>query len=185
MIYCYLVKGTQKKNMKKLSANSQEFKIKKLGIARTFLGWEIEKIQDGMFIHQSTYTNDILRKFGFLNCNPAPTPTTKENGKGNYNTEEEVIKDFPYRQIIGSLNYLVMGTRPDIAYAVNIVARHLDNPQNEHIKMVKSILRYLKGTAEYGLKFTRSDNQILHGYSDSDFANSKDDRKSTSGYCFL
>ncbi len=80
--------------------------------------------------------------------------------------------------------YLSTGTRPDIAYAVGSVAKYTSNPTQRHWIAVKRILRYLKGTAEFGLQYLASNTEDLHGYSDSDWGGDLDDRKSTSGYLF-
>jgi hypothetical protein len=83
--------------------------------------------------------------------------------------------------------YLSTATRPDIAYAVGALARHMNNPCEHHAIAVKRVLRYLAGTQSLGLTFTgnRKDVNTLVGYSDADFAEDKDTRKSTSGICFI
>lgn len=91
-----------------------------------------------------------------------------------------------YRSIIGSLRYLV-NTRPDIAFAVGIVSRYMEEPKASHWAAVKQILRYLAGTVNYGCAYRKKNTAepILVGYSDSDLAGDVDDRKSTSGSVFL
>ena len=88
-----------------------------------------------------------------------------------------------YRQIIGSLMYLVH-TRPDICYAVNALSQFMCEPKHIHMVAVKHILRYVRGTIAYGLRYTSSGGVMLHGFTDSDWMGSIVDRKSTSGYCF-
>ena len=75
-------------------------------------------------------------------------------------------------------------TRPDICFAVNTLSQFLTDPRNVHLISAKHILRYLRGTVDYGLRYTSSSGVLLSGYSDSDWAGSAVDRKSTSGYCF-
>ncbi|XP_059067748.1 secreted RxLR effector protein 161-like [Cryptomeria japonica] len=87
-----------------------------------------------------------------------------------------------YRHIIGSLMYLV-NTRPDICSAVNALSRFMCEPQEMHLVVAKHILRHLQGTIGYGLKYKNVDLN-LHGYSDSDWAISVTNRKSTLGCCF-
>lgn len=78
--------------------------------------------------------------------------------------------------------YLAIGTRPDIAYVLGVVSQHLDKPTKTDWNAVKRIFKYLKGTVDYGLKFTRSKNLELTCYCDADFAGNVEMRKSTSGY---
>src|ERR1051325_11684475 len=89
-----------------------------------------------------------------------------------------------YRGVIGSLLYLT-ASRPDIMFSVCMCARYQSNPKESHLKVVKRILRYLHGTSKYGLWYSKGSNCSLVGYSDSDFAGCKSDRKSTSGTCHL
>jgi hypothetical protein len=89
----------------------------------------------------------------------------------------------PYSSTIGSLMYVMVCTRPDIAHAVGVVRRYMNNPGKEHWEAVKWILRYLRGTATHALCFGGSDT-FLQGYVDSDMACDKDSRRSTTGYVF-
>ena len=88
-----------------------------------------------------------------------------------------------YRQLIGSLMYLVH-TRPDICYTVNALSQFMSDPKHIHLVAAKHVLRYVRGTITYGLRYTSSSGVLLSGYLDSDWAGSAVDRKSTSGYCF-
>jgi hypothetical protein len=88
-----------------------------------------------------------------------------------------------YKSLVGSLLYLTT-TRPDIMYATNLVSRFMESPKDSHCKMAKRILRYVVGTLNFGLWYTKSYDHHLFGYTDSDFAGSLDDRKSTSGHVF-
>ena len=88
-----------------------------------------------------------------------------------------------YRQLIGSLLYLVH-TRPNICYAVSALSQFMSSRKHIHWIAVKHILRYLKGTQDYGLRYTSGGGVLLHGFSNSDWVGSVQDRKSTSGFCF-
>ena len=88
-----------------------------------------------------------------------------------------------YCQMIGPLMYLT-NTRPDICFAVNTLSQFLTDPRSVHLIVAKHILRYLKGTVDYGLKYDANQNINLEGYVDSDWAGSAIDRKSNSGGCF-
>ena len=89
-----------------------------------------------------------------------------------------------YQSAVGSLLYLSTKTRPDIADAVGNVARFCSKPSVQHWKAVKRILRYLRGSVNYGLMYSQNQNNVAVGYSDADWAGDLDNRKSTSGYIF-
>ena len=98
-------------------------------------------------------------------------------------SEDDEADPTLYRQLIGSLMYLV-NTRPDICYAVNTLSQFMVEPRRAHWATTKHVLRYLKGTIEYGLKYTKGNEIQLSGFTDADWAGRPVDWKSTSGYCF-
>jgi hypothetical protein len=98
-------------------------------------------------------------------------------------TSSELIDAALYRQIIGSLMYLT-NTRLDICFSVNTLSQFLVEPRHVHLVATKHVMRYLKGTLDYGLSYDGDHNFTLSGYTDSDCAGSVSDRKSTSGFCF-
>ena len=101
------------------------------------------------------------------------------------NTEQsEMVNATLYQSAVGSLLYLSGWTRPDIAFSVSNVARFCSSPTKEHWTAVKRIFRYLKGTHNYGLLYSRNDGTMI-GYLDADWAGDMNDRKSTSGYLFM
>ena len=102
-------------------------------------------------------------------------------------SEEPVTLDTKtyYQQIIGTLIYATMGTRPDIAFAATRLSQFNNNPMKEHIKYAKYILCYLKGTRELKIKYNGSSDAGSIGYSDSDWGENRDDHHSTSGHVFL
>ncbi|XP_052487964.1 secreted RxLR effector protein 161-like [Gossypium raimondii] len=89
-----------------------------------------------------------------------------------------------FRSVVGALQYVVI-TRPDIAFAVNKVCQYMHKPLDTHSKAVKRIMRYLQGTLEFGLQFTRHSKLLLEGYSDASWGSDIDDRRSTSGFCIF
>jgi hypothetical protein len=98
-------------------------------------------------------------------------------------TSLELIDAMMYRQIIGSLMYLT-NTRPDICFVVNTLIQFLVEPRHVHLIVAKHVMRYLKGTLDYGLNYDGDHDFTLSGYTDSDWAGSVSDRKRTSGCCF-
>ncbi|KAF5459331.1 hypothetical protein F2P56_023287 [Juglans regia] len=89
-----------------------------------------------------------------------------------------------YKQIVGSLMYLI-ATRPDLMFVVSIISRYMENLTELHPQVTKSVLRYLKGTTDFGIFYRKGGDGELVAYTDSDYAGDLEDRKSTSGYVFL
>ena len=96
----------------------------------------------------------------------------------------KALKLQQYQSLVGSLMYLSVCSRPDLAYAVNNLARFSSKPNRSHWTAAKRVLRYLRGTANYGITFVRSESGECLGYSDADWAGDREDRRSTSGYLF-
>jgi hypothetical protein len=95
----------------------------------------------------------------------------------------EAVDSNTYQSMIGSLRYLTC-TRPDIAFAVGVASRFMEDPRNPYLKALKKILKYIKGTEDLGLFYQKTNVFELAGYVDSDWCCDIDDRKSTSGYAF-
>ncbi|XP_039134343.1 secreted RxLR effector protein 161-like [Dioscorea cayenensis subsp. rotundata] len=101
-------------------------------------------------------------------------------------TKDEYGKDVDpslYRSIIGNLLYLI-ASRPDISFSVGVCARYQATPKESHLKVVKRIIKYVHGTAEYEICYSKDSNSHLTGYSDADWTGNIDDRERTSGGCF-
>ena len=126
-------------------------------------------------IHQRQYVLDMPRKYRMEEAYAVATPM---NPSVQLVKNDEVSKDTDkllFQQILGSLQYAASATRPDIAYAVNAIARHAAQPSETHMTCLRHVLRYLRYI--YRMK--------LVGYSDADWAGYRDDRRSTSGYIYL
>jgi hypothetical protein len=163
----------------------KKFAMTDLGKMRYFLGMEVNQSNEGIFMHQCEYATEILSRFGMENCNKVCSPivpgcrlTKNESGKAADASD--------YKQMVGCLMYL-LASRPDLAYSMCLVARYMDRPTEIHVAAVKRIMRYLKGTLNYGMlyKANDSENLCLIGWSDSDYAGDLDDRKSTTGYLYM
>ena len=172
---------------------NREFEVNNLGSPRKFLGIEIERIKSKrqIKIHQKHFVNKILRKFNF-----AGEPNEKHVTPMNANYESELmkrpsetvlakVKEFPYRQIIGALLYLQGGTRPDIAYAVNILSRRQSDFGEQDIRDVKRVLRYLRNTENLGIVFESKGNETLTCYPDASLGFNDKKSQSTSGYAIF
>lgn len=168
------------KNFK--SVMKEEFEMTDMGFLRYFLGIEVDQNEKGIFISQARYVDQVLSRFSMEECKAANTPTVM----GLKLSKEDSSKDFDpslYKSIVGSLMYLT-ATRPDIMYAVSLISRFMERPKEAHWQAAKRILRYVKGTKRFGILYNVSEHSDLVGYTDSDWAGSVDDRKSTSGYVF-
>ena len=117
-----------------------------------------------------------------LECKAMNTPMETKL-KFLVDTSSKLVDATLYRQIVGSLLYL-MNTSPNIYFVVNTLSQYLVEPRRVHLVVAKHVMRYLKGTLEYGLYYTRDYDFRMYGYTDSDWARSVSDRKSTSGCCF-
>nr|XP_018626706.1 secreted RxLR effector protein 161-like [Nicotiana tomentosiformis] len=154
-----------------------------MGDLTFFLGLQIQQSEEGMFACQTKYTKELIQKFGMSSAKAigipmSPSTSLDKDGKGNS------VNETKYHGMIGSLLYLT-ASRPDIMFSVCKCARFLSVPKELHLTAVKRIIRYLIGTASYGLWYPHSNNFKLEGFSDADLAGDKEDRKITSGTCQL
>ena len=157
-----------------------EFDMKDLGPVKNFMGIQIERDDDQLLISQSHFIDAILSRFGMTECNPVATPM--EAKLKLEKAESDKITQQPYRELLGCLMYLLIGSRPDICFALNYLSRFQDKASDQHWIHLKRILRYLKGTKDQRLVYQRHvDAPPIEVYTDSDFAND-DDGKSTTGY---
>ncbi|CAN0897735.1 Retrovirus-related Pol polyprotein from transposon RE1 [Linum grandiflorum] len=152
-----------------------------IGELNYFLGLQVNQGTTGTFLCQSKYCKSMLKRFGMDSIKPAVTPMSTSL-KISLDDSSSVINEKLYRGMIGSLLYLT-ASRPDISFSVGVCARYQSCPRNNHLSAVKRIFRYLKGTMELGLWYPTEGTTELLGYSDSDFAGSQTDRRSTSGSC--
>lgn len=162
----------------------QYFEMKDIGPASQCVGLNVTRDGDRIIIDQEKYINDILARFRMSDCKPVKTPF-EVGMKFEKETEDEKLVEFPYQQAIGSLLYVAQGTRPDICFAVNTLSRFNKNPSNMHWIAVKRIFRYLQGTKDLKLIYTKDGNQNITGYCDADWASDVYDRKSCTGYVFM
>lgn len=179
-----LVTGTKVSIIEEFKAQmNKRFDMRNLGKLSYYLGIEVEQGCGYVELRQTAYAKKVLEKAGMLECNPTKYPmdpkeslTKDEGGK--------LVDTTQFKSIVGGLRYLVH-TRPNIAYSVGIINRFMEKPTIQHQNAAKRILRYIKGTLEFGLIYTKDgNNNILSGYSDSDLAGHVDDRRSTGAMAF-
>jgi len=154
-----------------------------MGELTFFLGLLIKQMENGTFLSQSKYCKEVLKKFGMDTAKEVSTPISTSCYLDKDESRIEVNQTM-FRGMIGSLLYLTT-SRPDIMQFVCVCARFQANPKESHLTDVKRILKYLKGTAWFGLWYPSGASPSLIGYSEADYSGCKVDRKSTSGTCHL
>jgi hypothetical protein len=159
-----------------------EFEMKDLGLMHYFLGLEVWQQDGRFFLGQGKYTVEILRSFRMTGCRPMSTPLVK-NWRKIDASDSKTIDSTVYRKLIGSLMYLV-NTQLDIGFGVNSLNQFMVDPQKVHWIAAKHVLRYLRGTVEYGLLYECSGGVKLAGFTDVDWAGFAEDEKSTLVCCF-
>jgi len=178
-----LVTGSNKAMVNQFMQEMEtKFEMSDLGEMSYFLGMEIHQATAGIFISQRKYAWDILKRFKMERCKSVPTPLVHNEKISKFERGDKADPTV-YRSLIGSLLYLT-ATRPDLMFAASLLSRFMQAPSQVHLGVAKRTLRYIKGTADYGIWFKREEQGQLMGYSDSDWAGSVDDMKSTSGYAF-
>ncbi|CAL5381550.1 unnamed protein product [Camellia sinensis] len=178
-----LITGSNEDLVKEFKAEMLKvFEMTDLGMMSYFLGMEVKQRQHEVFICQQKYAKEILKKFHMEDCKATSTPM---NQKEKFSKDDGVDKvdEGLYRSLIGCLMYLT-ATRPDIMHAVSLLSRFMHCASEVHFQAAKRILRYIKGTINYGIKFTHCSDFKFHGFSDSDWGGSIDDMRSTTGFCF-
>jgi len=145
------------------------------------LGIQINQCKDGVYVHQSKYTKELLKKFKLEDCKEMNTPMHPTCTLSNEDQGSKVDQKL-YRGMIGSLLYLT-ASRPDILFSVCLCARFQSDPRETHLTVVKRIFRYLKGTTNLGLMYKKSSDYKLVGFCDADYGGDRIERKSTSGNC--
>jgi hypothetical protein len=152
-----------------------------MGDLHYFLGVSVKRSKDCLFLSQEKYALELLERAGMLHCKSITTPVDTAS-KLSAKSSEPVADPTEYRSLAGGLQYLTF-TRPDISYAVQQICLHMHDPRANHLLLVKRVLRYIRGTTDYGLTLFRRSSSKLTAYSDADWAGCPDTRRSTSGYC--
>ncbi|CAM8959674.1 unnamed protein product [Rhodiola kirilowii] len=156
--------------------------MKDMGEAEIILGIRIKRVKGGLALTQSDYTENVLKKFNYFDCHPVSTP---------YYSSTQVFPNtgkpksqLEYSKVIGSLMYAMTSTRPDIAFAVGKLSRYTSNPSMQHWQAIHRVLRYLKGTTNFGLVYSDF-SSVIERFSDASWISNEEDHSSTSGWVFL
>ncbi|XP_071719535.1 uncharacterized mitochondrial protein AtMg00810-like [Rutidosis leptorrhynchoides] len=160
---------------------AEEFAMKELGPLSSFLGISVTRNSSGLFLDQQAYARDITAREDLVQHNPFSTPVDIL-GKQSASMDKPYSKLTPYRSLASALQYLTF-TRPDICYALKQVCLHMHSPHEAQIHSLKRIIRYIKGTLSLGLHILKTTNSSIVSYTDADWADCPDTRRSTFGYC--
>ncbi|XP_021836873.2 uncharacterized mitochondrial protein AtMg00810-like [Spinacia oleracea] len=179
-----IVTGNDMKSITEAKAFlSSQFYMKDTGELRYFLGIEVDRNNQGIFLCQKKYVMDLLAEYGLNGCKPLKLPMdshlklTPDGGDVLTNAE-------PYQKLVGKLIYLTI-TRPDIAFTVHVLSKFMHKPTNVHMQAAIRVLRYLSGSQSQGILLASKSYARLQAYCDSDWACCPSTRRSTSGYCIL
>ena len=172
---------------------NKHFEVKSLGQPSIIIGVKIHQEDHLIEISQTHYIDTLLKEYGLQDANPVSTPMDLNikldalEGKASEDSEDQLLINHGYANLIGSLMYLAITTQPDIAYLVNKLTQYMLAPKAKHWTAVKRIFRYLKGTRQYKLTY-RGLLELLHNkiniYCDVNWA-SDSDWKSISGYVIV
>ena len=162
----------------------KRFKTKNLGQVTMFLGIRIVQNRKSreIYLDQIQYLEGVLNKFGMNNAKfkRRGTPMRNYEGLKPIQPDKECHDPTEYQQVVGSLMYAMVYTRPDIAFALGKLSQHMQKPSETHWNYLKALMRYLRSALNLRLRFGRG-NSRLEVYTDADWAGQKTDRKSTSG----
>lgn len=178
-----IITGDNNEEIQRVKENlSVRFQMKELGELKHFLGLEIDRSKEGVFLCQQKYATDLLNKYGMMECKSISTPM-EANTKLCAHEGKDLEDTTMYRQLVGSLIYLTL-TRPDITFAVGVVSRFMQSPKKPHLEAVRRILRYIRSTLNFDIIYRKGVTCKVIGFCDADYAGDHDTRRSTTGYVF-
>lgn len=165
------------------------FKVRNLGNAELFLGMNIirDRSSRSLLLGQQRFITDLLTTYGMADCKPSTLPMSVNTNLSKTDGHLLDLTKYPYRSLVGSLQYLTHTTRPDISRTVGVLARYSNAPTTVHWQAAKTTLRYLAGTKNIGIKFGGIEEPpelSVTGYCDADYASDTDTRRSTTGYVY-
>ncbi|WVZ95787.1 hypothetical protein U9M48_041510 [Paspalum notatum var. saurae] len=140
-----IITGDNTEEIRRIRENlSIRFQMKEFGELKHFLGLEVERMKDGIFLGQQKYAKDLLQRYGMLDCKPITTPMDP-----NVRLQEDEGKNLEdvtmYQRMVGN-----------ISYSVGVVSRYMSNPKKPHLDAVRRILRYVKGTINLGILYKKT-----------------------------
>ncbi|GJQ92450.1 retrovirus-related pol polyprotein from transposon TNT 1-94, partial [Tanacetum coccineum] len=156
-----------------------KFKMSMMGKILFFLGLQISQSPRGIFINQSKYALESLKKYGIESSDPVDTPMV-EKSKLDEDTQGTAVDPTHYHGMVGTLIYLT-ASRPDLTFVVCMCAPYQAKPTEKHLHAVKRIFKYLRETVNRGLWYPKDSSIALTAYADADHVGCQDTRRSTAG----
>jgi hypothetical protein len=161
---------------------NKPFYMTDLGLIPYYLSVEVWQTGSNICVSQTKYAKNLLDRFRMTDCKISST--SMEKGlKLLAKTNSKAVNESVYRELLGSLIYLT-ATRPDLSFTVSFISRFMAVPKVKHWTAAKRVFKYVKGTLDFGILYSRNKDPRLCGYTDSNWAGSVDDRKSNSRYVF-
>jgi len=146
--------GTERQGHQIKQLLQKKYKMCDLGVAKRFLGIEIERTEDGGFsICQRGYINMIIRHFGLMEAKPAKSPLDPQTDLANTCCEDKLANRKEYLSMVGSLMYTALGSHPNIVFSVTALSRYNVQPLEMHATAAKRVLRHLKSTSEFRIHY--------------------------------
>jgi hypothetical protein len=180
-----IISGNQERERQIKDVLSKTFRIKDFGLAKYCLGIQIEQNENEICLSQAGYIREILKRYRMEDCKPVLTPLAVGSKLSELHSEDDnEDTNFPFRELIGALMYVAMGTRPDVSHAVSVLSQFSNCYRKKHCTAAKRVLRYLKGTIDKKLIY-RKNQDNLTCYVDADWANCEIDRRSYTGSTFI
>ncbi|GJR47749.1 ribonuclease H-like domain, reverse transcriptase, RNA-dependent DNA polymerase [Tanacetum coccineum] len=160
----------------------EKFEMSDLGLLAYYLGIEVTQTGGDISIKQSAYANNILKETGMIDYNETlihMDPGTRLTKL----TEGTIVNSTEYQSLIGCLRYM-LHTRPDLSYSVGLLSRFMQEPKEQHMNVIRQVLRYVKGTKDYGITYKHNGGNKIQGFSDSSYGVNTQEGKGTTGIIF-
>nr|GEX22250.1 ribonuclease H-like domain, reverse transcriptase, RNA-dependent DNA polymerase [Tanacetum cinerariifolium] len=156
--------------------------MSELGLLAYYLGIEVTQTSGDISIKQTTYANKILKEAGMIDCNETLIPMDPGTRPTKI-TEGTMVNSTKYQSLIGCLRYL-LHTRPDLSYSIRLLSHFMQEPREQHMKAIRQVLCYVKGTNDYGITYKHNGGDKIHGFSDSSYGVNTQEGKRTTGIIF-
>nr|GEX91741.1 ribonuclease H-like domain, reverse transcriptase, RNA-dependent DNA polymerase [Tanacetum cinerariifolium] len=160
----------------------EKFEMSDLGLLAYYLRIEVTQTSGYISIKQTAYANKILKKAGMIDCNETLIPMDPGTRLTKI-TEGTMVNSTEYQSITGCLRYQ-FHTRPDLSYSVGLLNRFMQEPREQHMKAIRKVLCYVKGTNDYGITYKHNEGDKIHGFSNSSYGVNTQEGKGTTGIIF-